>query len=290
MARRVSSVPAGGNVFWSQRAQEELVLRMTRPRDLPEMPPVPGDDEETLRELEDLQEGGSSRREGRSSSPGQRAGTRGRRSRSRVGGDPLSGRMAFRTPASWADRGAVQGQWQTAGEMPVEGVRGQAEGERRTQPMRSEGVVFPDGRHEDGLQREVEKEMVKMLQDENEKLRHQMTELMKKMEARSGKSEWSEVTVESPGPRKEDQVRMERPRYTPNGTKVPEGPPPLECGRQLPPVPPWPFPEWEIYEKDEGGRGKRMELESMEWELHRGIPGGGMKSRHEVPQFPTCSS
>ena len=122
MARRVSSVPAGGNVFWSQRAQEELVLRMNRPRDLPEMPPVPGDDEETLRELEDLQEGGSSRREGRSSSPGQRAGTRGRRSRSRVGGDPLSGRMAFRTPASWADRGAVQGQWQTAGEMPVEGV------------------------------------------------------------------------------------------------------------------------------------------------------------------------
>ena len=83
--------------------------------------------------------------------------------------------------------------------------------------MRSEGVAFPDGRHEDGLQREVEKEMVKMLQDENEKLRHQMTELMKKMEARSGKSEWSEVTVESPGPRKEDQVRMERPRYTPNG-------------------------------------------------------------------------
>ena len=289
MARRVSSVPAGGNVFWSQRAQEELVLRMNRPRDLPEMPPVPGDDEETLRELEDLQEGGSSRREGRSSSPGQRAGTRGRRSRSRVGGDPLSGRMAFRTPASWADRGAVQGQWQTAGEMPVEGVRGQAEGERRTQPMRSEGVAFPDGRHEDGLQREVEKEMVKMLQDENEKLRHQMTELMKKMEARSGKSEWSEVTVESPGPRKEDQVRMERPRYTPNGTKVPEGPPPLECGRQLPPVPPWPFPEWEIYEKDEGGRGKRMELESMEWELHRGIPGGGMKSRHEVPQGGTSS-
>ena len=282
-------MPASGNAFWSQRAQEELVLRMNRPRDLPEMLPVPGDDDETSRELEEVVERESSRREGRSSSPGQRAGTRGRRSRSRVGGDPLSGRMAFRTPASWADRGAVQGQWQTAGEMPVEGVRGQAEGERRTQPMRSEGVVFPDGRHEDGLQREVEKEMVKMLQDENERLRHQMTELMKKMEARSGKSEWSEVTVESPGPRKEDQVRMERPRYTPNGTKVPEGPPPLECGRQLPPVPPWPFPEWEIYEKDEGGRGKRMELESMEWELHRGIPGGGMKSRHEVPQGGTSS-
>ena len=51
MARRVRSVPAGGNVFWSQKAQEELVLRMTRPRDLPEMPPVPGDDAETSREL-----------------------------------------------------------------------------------------------------------------------------------------------------------------------------------------------------------------------------------------------
>ena len=44
--RRDSSVPVGGSPFWSSRAQEELMLQMARPRDLPEMQPVPGNDEE----------------------------------------------------------------------------------------------------------------------------------------------------------------------------------------------------------------------------------------------------
>ena len=112
--------------------------------------------------------------------------------------------------------------------------------------MRTEGLIFSttheDGSQEDSLQREVEKEMVKVLQEENEHLRHQMAELMKKMEMRSGKSEWSEVTAESPRLKRELPSKKEMARYTPNGTRVPEGPPPVECGRELPPVP----PEWEI--------------------------------------------
>ena len=112
--------------------------------------------------------------------------------------------------------------------------------------MRTEGLIFSttheDGSQEDSLQREVEKEMVKVLQEENEHVRHQMAELMKKMEMRSGKSEWSEVTAESPRLKRELPSKKEMARYTPNGTRVPEGPPPVECGRELPPVP----PEWEI--------------------------------------------
>ena len=261
------------------------MLQMARPRDLPEVQPVPGSDEEVRRELENGHEEGGSRRDGRSrsSSPGTRLGKRTLRSSSRLVGGPSSGRSTFRTPASWADRGAVSGNQQTAGEMPAEVGGRRLDGDRRVPAMRTEGVAFPEGQSEDGLQREVEKEMVKMLQEENEQLRHQMAELMKRMETRSGKSEWSEVTAESPRLKREMPSKTEVARYTPNGTKVPEGPP-VECGRELPPVPPWPFPEWEIYEKDEGGRGKRMELESMEWELHQGPPGGGVKSRHEVPQ------
>ena len=267
------------------------MLQMARPRNLPEAQPVPGSDEEVRRELENGHEEGGSRRDGRSrsSSPGARLGKRTLRSSSRLVGRPSSGRSTFRTPASWADRGAVSGNRQTAGEMPAEVKGSRLEGDGRFPAMRTEGMAFPEGQSEDGLQREVEKEMVKVLQEENEQLRHQMSELMKKMEIRSGKSEWSEVTAESPRSKRELPSRTEMARYTPNGTRVPEGPPPVECGTRLPPVPPWPFPEWEIYEKDEGGRGKRMELESMEWELHRGIPGGGMKSRHEVPQGGTSS-
>lgn len=59
--RRGSSVPAGGNPFWSDKATQELRLRMIRPAELPpdgEMHPVPGDDEEVRRQLEQGEESG----------------------------------------------------------------------------------------------------------------------------------------------------------------------------------------------------------------------------------------
>ena len=287
----------GGNPFWSERATGELRLRMSRPAALQmagEFQPVPGDDEDVRRQLEQVddsqlqalgnREDGSGR-EGRGDGPSLQDGRGWRRSRSRASMESLTRRMNFTTPESWVEQGAVQGEpLRSAGAMPAEeGNGGQSREMGRRSSKRTEGLIFSttreDGSQEDSLQREVEKEMVKMLQEENDQLRHQMAELMKRMETRSGKSEWSEVTAESPRLKREMPSKTEVARYTLNGTKVPEGPPPVECGRELPPVPPWPFPEWEIYEKDEGGRGKRMELESMEWELHRGPPGGGVKSR-----------
>ena len=162
--------------------------------------------------------------------------------------------------------------------MPAEG-----EGERqpsRQVPSRTEGLAFSAGQdRDDDLQREVEKEVVRVLQEENEQLKLQVKEMMKKMGDKSGPpSGWSEVSTSSPRQKRGELRQKEELRFTPNGTQVPLGPPP---GDQ-PPVPPWPFPEWEIYEKEEGGRSRRMELNSMEWELHHGPPGGGKVSRGTV--------
>ena len=117
---------------------------------------------------------------------------------------------------------------------------------------------------------------MRVLQEENEQLRHQMKEMMKKMEEKSGHSDWSEVSVGSPRQQRGGAGKREEVRFTPNGTQIPLGPPPVDKQEEMPPVPPWPFPEWEIYERDEGGRARRMELESMEWQLHRRLPGGGI--------------
>ena len=52
----------------------------------------------------------------------------------------------------------------------------------------------------------LRRKMVQTLKDENDQLRYQMAMLMKKMEERSNKSEWSEVTVESPKKQKEKKL------------------------------------------------------------------------------------
>ena len=143
-----------------------------------------------------------------------------------------------------------------------------SQSERFGPVRKSEGVFSPAAPRDDDLQREIEKEMVQTLKEENDQLRHQMAMLMKKMDERSNKSVWSEVTVESPRMKNSKGSGGEALRYTPNGTQVPVGPPPLQEDGGHPPVPPWPFPDWEVYEKDEGGRTRRMEIDSREWQLH----------------------
>ena len=47
----------GGNPFWSEKATTEFRLAVSRPMDLPpERHPVPGDDEEVRRQLEQEEE------------------------------------------------------------------------------------------------------------------------------------------------------------------------------------------------------------------------------------------
>ena len=262
----------GGNPFWSEKATTEFRLAISRPMDLPpERYPVPGDDEEVRRQLEQEEEQDFAAVENGSEERGRR------RSRSRLG-TPMA-EMAFTTPESWMNQGAVTGgPLRTAGRMPEEGAEGsQARG---GEPLRSQGAVFQADHGGDDLQREVEKEVVRTLQEENEQLRRKMQELMQKMEEKSGNSDWSEVSAGSPRLRKGAADRREEVRYTPNGTQVPTGPPPVTMEGDRPPVPPWPFPDWEVYEKDEGGHTRRMEIDSREWQLHRGLYGGGASSRH----------
>eukprot|EP00434_Breviolum_minutum_P021854 symbB.v1.2.019288.t1/scaffold1574.1/size208356/1 len=212
--RRVASVPVQGNPFWSQRAIGELVLQSFRPRDLPmegEMLPVPGDDAQVLRELEGEEvESRVSPREGR--------GREKRRSSSREVLGPSSGRSTFRTPVSWANHGAVSGK-QTAGEMPLEESEG-PRSERVGPVRRSEGVFSLAAPRDDDLQREIEKEMVQTLKDENDQLRYQMAMLMKKMEERSNKSEWSELfTTLKPPPRHAPPVTPMPPKKEPTKSR-----------------------------------------------------------------------
>ena len=275
----------GGNPFWSERARDELRLQMSRPEDLPadgQGQPVPGDDEEVGRQLEEdsgleAMENGS---EGGSRGEPRQERRRGR-ARSRLGTPTME--TTFTTPESWTNQGAVnRGPLRTAGMMPVDSGGGSRPG--GGEPLRSQGVAFSADREGDDLQREVEKEMVQTLLEENEQLKHQMGQMkewMKKIEEKSGYSDWSEVTVESPRAKRERAHGVEALRYTPNGTQVPAGPPPVGGDEDRPPVPPWPFPEWEIYEKDGKGHPRRMEIDSAEWQLQRGLYGGGASPRHK---------
>ena len=230
----------------------ELRLAASRPMDLPpERHPVPGDDEEIRRQLEQEEEHDLEAVENGSEERGRR------RSRSRLG-TPMA-EVAFTTPESWMNQGAVA--------------------TRGGEPLRSQGAVFQADHGGDDLQREVEKEVVRTLQEENEQLRRKMQELMQKIEGKSGNSDWSEVSAGSPRLRKGAADRREEVRYTPNGTQVRTGPMPVTMEADHPPVPPWPFPDWEVYEKDEGGRARRMEIDSREWQLQRGLLEGGASSR-----------
>ena len=258
---------------------------MSRPEDLPadgQGQPVPGDDEEVGRQLEEdsgleAMENGS---EGGSRGK-PRQGRRRGRARSRLGTPTME--TAFTTPESWTNQGAVnRGPLRTAGMMPVDSGSGSQPG--RGEPLRSQGAAFSADQEGDDLQREVEKEVVQALLEENEQLKHQMGQMkewMRKIEEKSGYSDWSEVTAESPRAKREKAHGVEALRYTPNGTQVPAGPPPVGGDEDHPPVPPWPFPEWEIYEKDGKGRPRRMEIDSVEWQLQRGIHDGGASPRHK---------
>eukprot|EP00435_Cladocopium_sp_Y103_P028204 s2125_g7.t1 len=119
----------------------------------------------------------------------------------------------------------------------------------------------------DSLQRALEIEMVELLRQQNSKLSEEVALLRSKLESKSGvgsATSWSAVgesvnssgvgaaPSERPGrhgsrtPRnriREDAVSPSRIKhgFTPNGTKVPDGPPPIG-NDDMPPVPPFPVP------------------------------------------------
>ncbi len=230
MARSASMPPLGGgqmavaNPFWSEQARTEAELRARRPVDLP----VPHDESDEPR-----------RRSSRSVSSPKPLEERPRgRGRSAEGQDRV-----FATPASW---GSVDGPLRTAGLMRD----GDLEVERSRALGGTQGPA-PTGEprelQQDILERALEKEMVLVLHKEN----LQLKEELRAMKERMSSTAWSEVTpsVDAPKPPegtppRSGGLRMEEGweiLHTPNGTRVPSGPPPPE-------MPPWPF---HYYEKEE---------------------------------------
>ena len=226
MPSRSASLPpgcAGGgavNPFWSERLKAEAGLRRMRPADLP---PVPGgeDDLDLARESESekipMEDGTSSRV--------RKMEERGRSH------EPAPGR--FSTPASWSGVREDHGGLKTEGEMPS-------------------GPQEMDSEIADGLQRELEKEVVQQLHVENQRLRMELEKLQSGKRSQETPSSWSAVTPETvpAPPRSRSPVRMQLGeksalRFTPGGTQVPEGRPPDDD----PPAPPV-LPEWPAFLRD----------------------------------------
>ena len=91
------------------------------------------------------------------------------------------------------------------------------------------------------LDRELEVEMVHYLRCQNQELRDELERLKKRMKAEESSGSWSEVSSGPvpPPPRSPRPSTKVEDRYTPDGTKVPPGPPPADGG--VPEVSvPWP--------------------------------------------------
>ena len=270
---RASSVPVRRlvNPFWSEKLQEELDLRDLRPTNLP---PVPGDDAEIERELDGEMELPISDQEG------SRRKVRGR---SR---DPGAGRLMEEgfetpaTPASWMRHGKdVTPTGQSGGEVG----------------RRSEGEMpYVEKDQEQSLERALERELMSQLHGENQRLKKELEEMQLRQRVQSSRvtpSSWSVVTPEddggipapppprsrSPMPRNHDG-RGDGLKYTPNGTRVPDGPPPGPS--VLPDFPVWPFGN---YETSAAWAPCLMSMGSC-WKgpLQAGDQRGGMQSRQEL--------
>ena len=260
---RSSSLPVQwrGNPFWSARLQEELSVRSHRPLDLP---PVPGGDEEDLEENPVLQDGG---RQGRSK---RRMSSR----EARGGEDRRSGVESFCTP-EFSEKAMEK----TEGRMP-------SGGSLEEEPTATRGV--------DELQRALERELMAQLHEENLKLKMEL----EKQKERSSRSSWSAVSPEvsagpaapnSTPPRSRTPSRrdwgLDEPRYTPQGTRVPEGPPPSDS---LPELPTWPFEKqaYEVCDNEDPchrrlGPGVVMRQKSGRRPLRDQECAGGADPRHD---------
>ena len=259
---------AGGlvaNPFWSEQTRAEAELKARRPVDLP----VPHDDDEFD---EPRQRSGRSVRSPKPLEERPRG-----RGRSAEGQNRI-----FTTPASW---GSVDGPLRTAGLMrdgDLEEERSRVFGGTQGPAPKEEVRGEPGELQQDILERALEREMVSILHKEN----LQLKEELQAMKERMSSTAWSEVTPSVDVPRppegtppRSGGLRMEEGweiLHTPNGTRVPTGPPPPE-------MPPWPF---HYYEKEEGMADCMKWLGPWEDEglrrltLHDPVYGGGNDSRH----------
>ena len=262
MAERSLSLPssrglaaAGAlNPFYSERLRAELALRASRPLELPS----PGS--EGVLPVMDASQTGKGR------------------------GAVALGPRAYETPCQTAgamepqDFGPPRG-LQSQGAMPMETTRGlQTMGSMKSQPQQP---VDANGQGIGELQRDLEVELVDFLRQQNARLLQEVEELKAQAKGSGASSspwstngEWSGIddAVSAARPAKRCASRSPRPnrkrefespvrkvnenggnvkndgsqlQFTPNGTRVPDLPPPRDdCNMipQPPPMPPFPDP------------------------------------------------
>ena len=240
-----------GNPFYSQKTQREIALRATRPADLP----MDGDSEN-----DPLQDSF-----GMHSQPHQSSMLPTGKGRGSQAPDGMLSSMPSVVKG--------HGEMRTEGRLPDENVGDQTMG-----PVKDASMGSGQEKKVDDLQRALESELVGYLRDENSKLMNELAVLKGKMQSMSAvpaetgfeSSPWSAIGVTSdesskgtmgisqpprPGrqgsrtPRSkvrehalspENGVRKNHAKFTPNGTKVPDGPPPSVEVPIYPPVPPLP--------------------------------------------------
>eukprot|EP00434_Breviolum_minutum_P018336 symbB.v1.2.016177.t1/scaffold1227.1/size245474/4 len=230
--------------------------------------PIAGRDDEVCRELEQPVADGD-----------QDSGKRGRDS----AGIRMSG-PEFSTPASW--QGVGQNERMRT---PARDEQGLGNGQKSSGTMPQEtpeaSGVKTEGPHPaaeevtDAFQRALEREMVEKLQEDNRKLQRELQDLkmQRDLENYSGlESSWSDVSSRPQPPPPEEE--NEPQRFTPNGTKVPKGPPPNFDER----VPSWPLGPYEQSAVDCVWKqlGPTAVSVGEAARLHDGRVGHGARSRH----------
>ena len=245
MVERASSLPpvVSANPFWSERAREEWQVQTARPEDLP-------DDEEMVMESR-----------GSGDHQGNRERSREERRTNTGKGRGQKSDMFATPPSSWTFRDQFGG-------------RGDGENQADESTTTREKDM--------SLQRELEKEVVDLLHGENTRLKREVEELKLQRRVQEAKevlknqemerermelerlrveimkssksSAWSEVSpdngIPGPPPSTPRQTSFwkspdEEDRYTPQGTKVPRGPPPDEVRPEVPVPPSWIRTDWE---------------------------------------------
>ncbi len=106
-----------------------------------------------------------------------------------------------------------------------------------------------DPRVQDELERAMEKEVFTQLHEENVRLKPEIEKLQQKTKQSGNSSGWSEVSIgNETGGSHGKEMREENARYTPNGARVPGGPPPEDMEEIWKKVPPWPLGDYEQVE------------------------------------------
>ena len=261
--RRLVSTEVG-NPFYSEKVQGEINLQVSRPRGLPEL--SPGD-------AEPIHDGGQG--------TGQCTG------KGRGGLAPMKPGVFVTPPSRKSGRGSegMVGHVakQTEGQMPDESVA----------TVKSMGKVAGNGEPTsvDELQRALEIEVVNKLREQNALLMSELEELRRHRNSPNSGFDSSSSWVEIPsdgmreglGEKGLDAGGSKTPgsqvtfgkvhKYTPNGTRIPDGSPPEDPPVEIPkppPVPPFPTEVHEDtttmldrYEVSHGG--SKVRLVDQQW-------------------------